>query len=85
MAVARWLRDGAPMGIKVPIEESGGAFPKCRSARTRTPAEALQLPPVDNHRSFKEAGEFTSPPGHDIVAQHVNQGFSDASAARLCL
>jgi len=65
------------MGITVPIEESGGVFPKFRTPRLKSPAEGLNLLSVSNHQSFKDDGGFGSPPGHEIVQKHVDQGFGE--------
>jgi hypothetical protein len=70
-----WLRDGAPMGIRSPIESSGGIFPAFEVRATRTPESVLAEPRVPNHPSFGERAGQSRPPGHVAIEAHVNEGF----------
>jgi len=74
-AIATWLEEGAPMGIKRPIDSGHGCFPPYLSSATRSPKDVLDEPQVENHKSFRDRGDFDEPPGHGVIQGHLEQGF----------
>jgi len=74
-AICDWLSSGAPMGVTAPIAPGNGAFPLQEAAASLTPQEVLREEVVGNHASFEAPVGFDSPPGYDIVTDHVNSGF----------
>ena len=83
--LSRWLREGAPMGIQMPIEV-GGLFPAVE------PQASLSLDDLDllerwssNHPSFNEDFGEGEPPGVATVRGYLDSGFGrlfkDAAAA----
>ena len=65
-----WLRDGAPMGITVPILPGSGCFPLFDAPAVLDPKTVLDMPKVKNHPSF-----VNEPAGHAAVESHLNAGF----------
>ena len=61
VALPEWLENGAPMGIRKPIEV-GGLFPPFQSPASMPPDAVLALKPVPNHQSFKDLQSCARPP-----------------------
>jgi len=80
--VADWLEEGAPLGVRVPIPAGSGAYPLLASPAESTPEEALSLPALENHTSFREKGEFEEPPGQALIEEHLNKGFGILFSSR---
>lgn len=82
-AVPRWLEEGAPMGLAVPID-IGGHFP----LQTGVPPKTLQElePMVDsdiNHGSFgKRHGDEPEAAGLALVRKALNDGFGELYETR---
>jgi len=70
------------MGVTVPIAPGKGALPLQEAAASMTPEEVLREEVVQNHASFEEPIGFASPPGYDVVTEHVNSGFGMLFADR---
>ena len=56
-----------PWGIRKSIAPGGGVFPLLASQASLSPSAVLAKDPVPNHRSFRDAGVFDKPPGHDVM------------------
>ena len=74
-AVADWLLEGAPMGIRREVRP-GGLFPAAVSEASLDPAELLERAvDLGNHPSFYERHGQVRPPGVEKVQGLVDQGF----------
>ena len=73
--VAKWLKDGAPMGLSAPIQP-GGLFPR-QSSEPETSLQDLEVAAVrgGNHPSFLEPHGLGTAPGLTLVQEHVDDGF----------
>ena len=72
--VARWLRDGAPMGILREIQPCG-LLPLKRSPAEATPQSVLLRSRKRNHASFRELHGEERAPGLKVLEDHVMKGF----------
>ena len=76
VALIRWLRDGAPMGLAKDIEV-GGHFPKVDLDAELSVAELdLREPCLENHPSFMKKRGDEDPPGIALLEEQVNAGFA---------
>ena len=73
-ALPKWLRVGAPMGVREPIEP-GGLFPRAEVCATRAPEDLWLAEPLENHGSFLALHGEDEPPGFSVVEKHVAVGF----------
>ena len=80
--LARWLREGAPMGIRRPIEPSCGFFPKAPVEPTVDPDDVFSMDFHGNHPSFRFSDTGETPPGHELIEDHLNKGFGLLFASR---
>ena len=82
VALAEWLRDGAPMGIARQIAP-GHHFPLRPSEATEVLDEdALQASYLGNHPSFSDAFGETEPPTHDLIREYSLKGFGTRYATQ---
>ena len=88
-AIQQWLAEGAPMGIRLPIEDGKGAFPLAPSPASLSPEAVLAFPSMRNRQSFCELQGQQRPPGLAVLDSHVKSGFgllfSDRSSAETFL
>jgi len=75
-ALPAWLQEGAPMGIRRPLQDGGGIFPAAPSDRSVAPDTVLEWPAQPNHASFRDPQGEAVPPGHSVVQGHVSAGFA---------
>ena len=81
MIVGRWLEEGAPMGIRVPVAP-GGHFPK-----SSCPAELeiQDLPSVfrfaKNHASFVDLYGEAEPPTLGLIRSYIARGYGEVFAS----
>ena len=73
--VAKWLKEGAPMGLSATIEP-GGLFP-LQSGEPENTMQDLEVSSVreGNHPSFRELHGQETSPGMTLVQEHVDNGF----------
>ena len=69
-----WLRDGAPMGIRVPIV-AGGLFPLKPVDAEISPEQIFEEAFLGNHPSFAAAGDAA--PGFGVIQGHLDAGFGE--------
>ena len=74
--VGRWLEQGAPVGISVPIDP-GGLLPLISEERSLSPTSLENLPQLEpSHGTFdlEEDGQL---PAHNLLRDLVDQGFAN--------
>ena len=73
--VAKWLKEGAPMGLSATIDP-GGLFPLQHGEPENT-LQDLEVSSVreGNHPSFREMHGQETSPGLTLVQEHVDNGF----------
>ena len=74
MPLRSWLRDGAPMGLRVPIVP-GGLFPLVEPDPVMTPDQVFDHVRLGNHPSFLAPGPDGQPTGLQTITDHLNAGF----------
>ena len=73
--VGRWLEQGAPVGIRVPIDP-GGLRPLIHEERSLSPTSLENLPQFESNHDTFDLEDHGKLPAHDLLRDLVDQGFA---------